>query len=74
MFLPACSPCFCPAPAAAAGQPRLMESALLIFACLARYVMPILTQYMATLNGVLQVGGWLRGVDHFVWLSCIMNV
>lgn len=36
------------------GQPRLMESALLIFACLARYVMPILTQYMATLNGVLQ--------------------
>ena len=34
-----------------------MESALLIFACLARYVMPILTQYMATLNGVLQVGG-----------------
>jgi hypothetical protein len=26
------------------------------------------------LNGVLQVGGWFRGVDHFVWLSCIMNV
>ena len=32
-----------------------MESALLIFAHMARYVMPLLTQYMATLNGVLQV-------------------
>ena len=50
-------PPLCPCPCA--GQPRLMESALLIFACLARYVMPILTQYMATLNGVLQVGGRL---------------
>ncbi|PSC74524.1 ARM repeat-containing [Micractinium conductrix] len=36
------------------GQPRLMESALLIFASLARYVMAVLTQYMGTLNGVLQ--------------------
>ena len=44
-------------PALPAGQPRLMESALLIFASLARYVMAVLTQYMGTLNGVLQVSG-----------------
>ena len=46
-----------------AGDPRLMESALLIFASLARYVMPVLTQYLGTLNGLLQVrcgGGALR--------------
>ncbi|KAL4452685.1 hypothetical protein ABPG75_008347 [Micractinium tetrahymenae] len=36
------------------GQPRLIESALLIFASMARYVMNVLTQYMGTLNGVLQ--------------------
>lgn len=39
-----------------------MESALLIFAALARYVMGVLTQYMGTLHGVLQVSrlaGWL---------------
>lgn len=36
------------------GQPRLVESALLIFAAMARYVMGVLTQYMGTLNGVLQ--------------------
>ncbi|KAL4855412.1 Importin-5 [Chlorella vulgaris] len=36
------------------GQPRLVESALLIFAAMARYVMGVLVQYMGTLNGVLQ--------------------
>jgi hypothetical protein len=36
------------------GEPRLMESALLIFAALARYVMGVLTQYMGTLHGLLQ--------------------
>ncbi len=38
-----------------AGEPRLMESALLIFAALARYVMGVLTQHMGTLHGLLQV-------------------
>jgi hypothetical protein len=47
-----------------------MESALLIFACLARYVMPILTQYMATLNGVLQVGVLFCGCFAAPVLSC----
>lgn len=49
-----------------------MESALLIFAALARYVMGVLTQYMGTLHGLLQVGGW-------VWLRhvcrcCLLGV
>lgn len=36
-------------------QPRLMESALLIFAQLAHYVISMLLQYMGTLHSVLQV-------------------
>ena len=31
-----------------------VESALLIFSQLAHHVMPVLTQYMGTLNGILQ--------------------
>ncbi|KAI7835878.1 hypothetical protein COHA_010225 [Chlorella ohadii] len=44
------------------GEPRLMESALLIFAALARYVMGVLTQYMGTLHGLLQHMGTLHGL------------
>ena len=35
-------------------NPDSVESALLIFSQLAHYVMPVLTQYMGTLNGILQ--------------------
>jgi importin-5 len=35
------------------GDPRLMESALLVFAQLARHIMATLTQYMGTLHEVL---------------------
>ena len=37
-----------------AQNPNEVESALLIFAQLAHYIMPTLTQYMGTLNGILQ--------------------
>lgn len=35
-------------------EPHSVESALLIFSQLAHHVMPVLTQYMGTLNGILQ--------------------
>ena len=38
------------------GDPRLMESSLLIFAQLARYVMPVLQQYLGTLHSALGAG------------------
>ena len=46
-----------------------MESALLIFAALARYVMGVLTQYMGTLHGLLQVGAC--GCTVFVAAACL---
>lgn len=45
-----------------AGQERLMESALLLFAQLAVYVMGVLMQYMGTIHGLLQVGGCILGM------------
>ncbi len=49
------------AAAAPAGQERLMESALLLFAQLAVYVMGVLAQYMGTIHGLLQVRRAGRG-------------
>lgn len=44
-------------------NPREVESSLLIFSQLAHYIMPTLTQYMGTLNGVLQQCMQSQNVD-----------